>query len=479
MSIRRSGAEVDGRRIDRLSSLDRLMLGASGRWPQEIGALAYLDGSRLVDPAGRFRIETVRNAVASKLHLAPRFRQVVRVPPRGLGGPAWLDAARFDLAEHVRTVALPPGSGETELLAAVEALRRQPLDPSHPLWTMWFLTGPSGDRVALFVKVHHAIADGTAVMRTIAGLLDSAPDTDIADVPVWTPAEPPSARALWADERARRESRRAHALSAAGHPRTTIARFHAAWPSTRELLAERPSPKTSLDRIVGLDRTVAVIRATLADVKAVAAAHEATVNDVVLAATAGGLRALLRSRGEQLDISMHVYVPISLRDATERTQQGNLIAQMAIPLPIGIAEPERLLECIAAVTAERKARSRAPLGAVFGGRLLRRLTLMASMRQRVNATTANIRGPSQPLYLAGARVLEVFPIVPLIANEPIGVGALSYAGAFDLGVIADRETVPDLDVFGGGMRAMLEALGASTQPRQPARIGTTSEGEEE
>ena len=81
------------------------------------------------------------------------------------------------------------------------------------------------------------------------------------------------------------------------------------------------------------------------------------------------------------------------------------------------------------------------------------------MRQRVNVTTASIPGPTGPLSLCGARVLEVFPVLPLIANEPLGVGALSYAGQFAIGVIADRDAYPDLDIFVAGAREELRALG--------------------
>jgi hypothetical protein len=90
--------------------------------------------------------------------------------------------------------------------------------------------------------------------------------------------------------------------------------------------------------------------------------------------------------------------------------------------------------------------------------------LKAVMRQRVNVTTASIPGPTVPLYLAGARIVEVFPVLPLIANEPLGVGALSYAGAFTVGVVADRDAYPDLDVLAAGMRDELHALGVSTMP---------------
>ena len=120
--------------LDRLTSLDRLMLGASRRWQQDIGAIAILDGDPLLDQDGRFRIEAVRDAVHRRLHLVPRFRQLIHVPGRGLGGPLWVDAPTFDLTHHVCELPLQRPAGESELLAAVEQILRQRLDPSRPLW---------------------------------------------------------------------------------------------------------------------------------------------------------------------------------------------------------------------------------------------------------------------------------------------------------------------------------------------------------
>jgi hypothetical protein len=116
--------------IDRLTSLDRLMLAASRRWPQDIGALAILYGTSLFDPAGELPIDVVREAIASRLHLVPRFRQVIHVPRRGLGGPLWVDAAHFDVRDHVLIYPLASETDEPGLLAVTEALRRQRFDPS-------------------------------------------------------------------------------------------------------------------------------------------------------------------------------------------------------------------------------------------------------------------------------------------------------------------------------------------------------------
>src|SRR6266511_2330510 len=453
--------------IDRLTALDQLMLRASKIWPQDIGALMLLDGTTLLEPSGRFRIKAVREAIVSRLQLVPRFRQLVDVPRRGLGGPLWVDAPSFDLSEHVRVLPLPAGTGEAELLLAIERLRSKRLDPSRPLWEMWFLTCLPNKQIALFVKLHHAIADGMAAMATVAALLDTVPDTPTAPARPWTPMRPPSAREFFADNLLRHLERLVGAFSTLARPWTTVRRLRAAWPAIRELLAEAPAPKTSLDRMVGPGRNLALIRTTLDQVKEVAHAHAATVNDVLLAATAGGLRALLRSRGEPVeDTTVRIYVPVSLRlrRGVRGPQQGNLIAQMAVPLPLGASEPGRRLRQLAAETARRKARARTSLGTLFRGRVARRLLLMAVMRQRVNATTADIPGPEVPLYLAGARVLEVFPLLPLIANEPLGVGALSYAGTFNIGVVADRDAYPDIDVFAAAVRDELHALGVSTDP---------------
>jgi diacylglycerol O-acyltransferase len=453
--------------MDRLSSLDRLMLGASKRWPQDIGALAILDGTCLFDPTGELRINAVREAIASRLHLVPRFRQVIRTPRprRGLGGPLWVDAPRFDVRDHVVVRPLPPGTDEAGILAVTEELRRERFDPSRPLWRMWFMPGLPDGRVAMFVKLHHSIADGMAAMTTVAALLDADPGAPIPPTSPWTPTPPPSERELFIDNLLRHLRAVERAGSKLVRPGTTLRHARQAWPAIRELLAEEPATRTSLDRMVGPDRSLAVIRTSLDEVKDVAHAHGATVNDVLLALTAGGLRSVLRGRGEPVeDVTVRTYVPVSLRPRVGGPQQGNLIAQMAVPLAMRESDAGDELRRIAAETATRKARARTSLGTLIRGRFARRLMLFAVMRQRVNVTTASIPGPTEPRYLAGARVLEVIPVLPLIANEPLGGGALSYAGALNIGVVADRDAYPDPDLFVAGAREELDMLGVSIRP---------------
>jgi diacylglycerol O-acyltransferase / wax synthase len=451
--------------IDRLTSLDLLMLGASRRWPQDIGALAILDGTVLLGPGGELQVDALRQAIASRLHLVPRFRQVIRVPRRGLGGPHWVDAPRFDIRDHLAVRTLPPGTGEAGLLAVAEELRGQRFEPSRPLWRMWFMPGLPGGRVALYVKLHHSIADGMAAMMTIAAFLDADPAAPVTPAPPWSPAPPPSDHDLFTDNALRHLRAAGRAGSMLARPGTTLRQARQAWPAIRELLAEEPATRTSLDRMTGPGRRLAVIRTSLDEVSSVAHAHGATVNDVLLALTAGGLRAVLRGRGEPVEsTTVRAYVPVSLRPRTGGPQQGNLIAQMAVPLAMRESDAGDELRRIAAETAERKTRARTSLGTLIRGRLVRRLMLAVVMRQRVNVATASIPGPAEPLYLGGAPVLEVFPVLPLIANEPLGVGALSYAGAFTIGVVADQDAYPDLDAFIAGARQELDKLGVRGRP---------------
>ncbi len=449
--------------IERLSAEDEIMLWPDEIWPQDIGALVILDGGNLFDASGHFRIEDVRAAVAARLHLLPRFRELLYVPPGVHGGPFWVDAPAFNLAEHVQVLPVPAPGGEAQLLLGAEELVRRRLDRSRPLWQMWFLTGLPEARVGLFVKVHHCIADGIAGVATFATFLDATPDAIAASPQPWTPAPVPTEAEVLADNRRRRRTRRRRRLSSLVHPVGSLRQVGAGWPAMHELLAEGALAPTSLTRTVGADRSLALVRSRIGVVKEVAHACDAKVNDVMLGAIAGGLRRLLQHRGEPVDGTvLRVYVPVTLRPLDQRAQaRGNQVAEMVVPLPIGVSDPVQRLRQIAAETARRKARSRPSVGKMPHRGIAGRAFLKLIDRQRVNVTTADVPGPQVPLYLAGARLLEVFPLLPLIGKVSLGIGALSYAGQFSITVVADRDAYPDLEVFATGVREELAALASS------------------
>jgi WS/DGAT/MGAT family acyltransferase len=232
-------------------------------------------------------------------------------------------------------------------------------------------------------------------------------------------------------------------------------------PALRDLISRSPAPTTSLNHVLGPGRTIALIRTRLDEVERIARAHRATVNDVLLAAIAGGLRALLGGRAEPVD-EVRIDVPVTLRPADARARaRGNLIGQMLVPLPVGEPDPNGRLALIAAETAILKLDERPSMGVLLHSRLARRVLLKLLDRNPVNVTSADLVGPREPVYFAGARVLEVFPVLPLMGNVSLGVGALSYAGDLDVGVIADRDTYPDLAVFVTAMEHELALLTTS------------------
>jgi diacylglycerol O-acyltransferase / wax synthase len=449
--------------VERLSAEDRLILWPDEVWPQDIGALGVLDGSSLLDSDDRFRIEAARQAIEGRLHLLRRFRQVLHIPRRGLGGPLWVDAPAFDLSDHVRVERLHAPADEAELLRAVARLRRRRLDRSRPLWEIWFLTGLPDDRIGMFVRLHHVVADGIAGVAELGALLDAAPSSASAPAQPWAPAPWPSARALLLDNLQRQIAKPRRALRGLRHPAAILHRARAAMPAVRELLTEKPGPRTSLNRVIGQDRTLGLVRSSLELVNEVAHTHDAKVNDVLLAVIAGGLRGLLRSRGESIEgVILPIYVPVSLRRGRSGQEAGNLISQMVVPVPLGIADPGRTLGKIALETIKRKAIGRPSLGTMFRSRLLRGAMLKLIIRQRVNVVSADLPGPQTPLYFIGARLIEVFPLLNLVGTESLGVGALSYAGQFNVMAIGDADAYPDIDVFTASARDDLRTLVEST-----------------
>jgi diacylglycerol O-acyltransferase / wax synthase len=159
--------------LERLTAQDLLMLWADDfGWSEDIGVLAIMDGAPLLDGDGRVRVEEVRRRLEPRLALVPRFRQRLYRPRWGLGWPLWVDAAAFNLADHVRVHPLPPPGGEAELLAACARLGRRRLDPTRPLWEAWLLPGLPDRRLGLFLRAHHTMVDGVAGMAAFAALLD-------------------------------------------------------------------------------------------------------------------------------------------------------------------------------------------------------------------------------------------------------------------------------------------------------------------
>lgn len=465
--------------VDRLSSAEMLLLRPEEfGWREDIGALAMLDGPSLFTSDGSFRLDEVREAIADRLHLVSRFRQLLVVPRRGLGAPLWIDDSSFDVAEHVRVIRLPAGAGESDLLLETERLRRRPFDRSRPLWEMWFLTGLADHVVALFMKMHHSIADGVAGLVLLGAFLDAGVETPQAAAVTWKPSPRPSTKELFADNVSRRGSGVAVALWKLAHPVVLARDARAGAEMMRALLGREHAPTTSINRPIGPDRALAILRTDLETTRAVAHAHHGTVNDVLMASIAGGLRELLLERGEPVeDVTLRATVPVSLHAEDEGEAKGNHDGMILVPLPVGLAEPGRRLEVIAAETSQRKKHVlRPPSGVLARSGFMQRAMLRRADRQRfANIYAANVPGPTESCFFAGAPLVELFPVVPVTGNFTISVGALSYAGQFNVTIVSDVNACPDIETFTAGMRRTVETLESSV--RLPAvTFGTGSNG---
>lgn len=177
---------------------------------------------------------------------------------------------------------------------------------------------------------------------------------------------------------------------------------------------------------------------------------------IVLHAIADGM-AGVATMATFLDATpVRVYVRISLHQGPRGEARGNLISQMVVPLPIGVPDRDIRLREIANETARRKAMRRPSLGKVPHRGIVGRAVLKRVAGQHVNVTSADIPGPEVPLHLAGAPILEIFPMVQLIGAVSLAVGAISYAGRFDVMVVADGDAYPDIDVFAETLRHELK-----------------------
>jgi WS/DGAT/MGAT family acyltransferase len=452
-------------RYDRLSALDASFLHLERlETPMHVGAVSIFEGAPFFDDSGRFRLAEVRRLVNSRLHLIPRFRKRLMFVPFEQGRPVWVDDARFDIGYHVRLTALPhPGSRE-QLLALTARVQAQLLDRDRPLWELWFVEGLEGGNIGLIQKTHHALVDGVSGVDVATVLLDFTPEPTFLEPPRWVVEPAPSPGRLFVDTLYERTTEPAEIARTARRivrtPQRTVARTGQLGRALSTLV-DRNSivTSTSLNVKVGRRRRFEGVRVPLDDVKAIRQALGGTVNDVVLAGVAGGLRRLFESRGEDVTgVRLRALCPVSVRDDSERMQLGNRVSAMFVELPVGEADATLRLQAIRATTGDLKDRQQA-VGAAFlvdltqfaAPTLLGLAARLAHRQPFFNLVITNVPGPQVPLYCMGGRMLEAFPVVPLTRNTALGIAILSYCGQLHLGLYVDADAIDDVTVLAAGL----------------------------
>ena len=415
-------------------------------------------------------VTALRERVAAGVVHTPRARQRLAPTPLDLAPPAWVADGEFDVRRHVRRL-FPADGGHDAFLATVARSMAERLDRRHPLWAVEVVEGLDGDRVAYLLKVHHCMADGLASMRLGASLLwdeeGSEPFRGGTDLPV-AGLSPGQAELLVSGlrERARNVvSTGSTALRTILSPRgrraaeTELRRL----PSTawRELHPTRT--RSPLDKPSGRSRTVAFVSRSLEGLKRLGHRHGATVNDVLLAALAGGLRRWLGARGGALP-DLRVKVPVSMHDHDEGPAAlGNRDSFFFVDLPLEERDPARRLELVRAETAERKrAHDAETLYVLFNDlahvskRAYRRANALVGRPAVFSLCVSNVPGPSDRLSILGGVIEEMHSLAEVGDRHGLRVSAMSYRGSVSVALCADSGAIDDLETLAAALEEALD-----------------------
>lgn len=298
------------------------------------------------------------------------------------------------------------------------------------------------------------------------------PGATVTAAPRWIPRPAPTPGRLLTDELVRRAALPIDIARGGGpllaRPRQALAATRDAFESMAEALwaGFAPSSPTPINCEIGPHRRFDWLRLDLETLKQIKRRHGATLNDVVLAIVAGAVRRFLRRRGASVDdLTFRAMVPVSVRDAGERGQLGNRISFLMAPLPVSERDPgRRLAKVVATMQALKQSKQRR------GGELLEEMSdrlstgffaqfaRLGALTQPYNMVVTNVPGPQFPVYLLGAPLREVYPLVPLFRNQALGIALFSYNGGLFWGFNADWDAMPDLHDLADLVAAECRAL---------------------
>lgn len=411
----------------------------------------------------------LREHIAGRLGRAPRYRQKLAPVPLGLNAPEWVDDESFSIDRHLYRA---PGP----LPGLVDEVMSLPLRRDRPLWEMWICDEAEQGRLALIGKAHHCMVDGLAAVELGSLLLDPTPEPDACEPDAWLPEPEPGA-----DQRLVRGVRDAVAAQL-GLARAPLKALRSPGRAARDLAAGaahttralshsllRAAPASALNRALSPLRRMTWIERPLDDLSTVKRAYGTTVNDVLLAAVAGGIRKYMLDRGDA-PAALKAMVPVSVRSPEDIL--GNHISFVFAELPCQEPDAAQRLHRVTDTMSARK-RGREPEGADLALKAAEHtpplvqhaLSKMIASPRTFNLVVSNIPGPAQQMYLKGCPMRAVYPIVPLADRHTVSVGMTTVCGRACFGVYADRQALPDADVLAHDIDEALGELLASAQER--------------
>jgi diacylglycerol O-acyltransferase len=451
-----------------------------------------------------------RAQIQRRLHLLEPLRRRLREVPLGLDHPYWVEDPDFDLDFHIRHTAVAPPGDDHQLGELVARIIGRPLDRRRPLWESYVIEGLPDDRFAILTKVHHATVDGASGVELLTMMLDADPAGDPIEPPEqeWTPDRLPSdgemimrglgglvrkpGRAVLLSVRTVREVGRATrnpALVAAANqvrgglrgPLGAVLNVGRARDDSVEAVGPLPNlspPRTPFNAPITAHRRFAFRSVPLQTIKDIKGALGATVNDVVMAVCAGGLRTWLEAHDALPDGPLVSMIPVSVRTGEEAERWTNRVSAIFASLPVDEADPiervrlvheamvdaKQLFDAVPAETLTDFTQFPPPAVFALAMRTATRLTGRYGMP--VNLVISNVPGPREPLYAAGAKLLHYYPVSTIVDGQGLNVTVQSYLDTLDFGLVACRELVPDLwdmvDAMVDDVAALAEAAGVAT-----------------
>jgi len=478
-----------------LTSLDAQFLAVeSARVYGHVGSMAVYDPKTA--PGGSVEIGDVCRLLGERIHQLPPFRWKLVEVPFGLDLPYWIEDPDFDLDFHIRESAVPPPGDEVQLARTVARIFARPLDRNRPLWELYLIHGLKGGKVAMLTKVHHSVVDGVAGNEILSVLLDASPDgreVEPPDGPL-VPDRVPSQREMLARGIAALPRQPIRALrslpSTLAHVDDlpgvgAIPGSHLLARAAGEVRRRMPglpdgevldtvavrAPQTRFNDRVSAHRRFAFGAVPLDRVKAIKNAAQMTVNDVVMAVCAGGLRTWLLERDELPEEPLVAMVPLSVRTAEERGTFGNRVSMMFVPIATDVADPlERLRrshetmliakERFKAVPASilQDAAQLLPAAVVSRASRVTALVNGISRLRPLNVVISNVPGPRTPLYLAGARLVAHYPVSVVTDGAGLNITCMSYLDRIDFGLVGDRDQLDDGWALMGAIEGALAEL---------------------
>ena len=470
---------MDEPHFERLSAMDLSFLAMeNGRAHMHIGSVSIYEAEPLRGPDGGIDFERVLSFTEAQLAKFPRYRQRLAWVP-GFAHPGWVDDDRFNLPFHLRHTALPAPGDVRQLKRLAGRILSQEFDRSKPLWENWFVDGLEGDRFAVISKTHHCMADGISGVAMGNLLVGANPDYQPPAPGRWAPRPAPGPAQLVVDELRHRVMAPLRLLgSSRGEGGGGSGRRRASGIGGLAGNALRRASDTPLNVEIGPHRRFDWARLPFDEVRRIGKSAGGTVNDVVLAVATGALRDHLQGEGVRVDdLDFRAVVPVNVRAAGEGDAPGNRVSELIAHLPIGESDPWTRLLAVVEMTGELKASGQSGAGDLFNQavdllptRLLTPLFRLVSRSSVANLIMTNVPGPRVPVYLLGARQLETYPVVPLLANQALGIALMSYDDGLFWGFNADWDAVPDLHDLVERVETGFAELRAATPAPEPDAV---------